>query len=160
MFYIRVPFKLIIFLNQVILLRLLNSKGNQQGYSVRYSPFDNRLLACVSCDKFGLSGSSSLYILQFADNSFLSSRFEIIESFKSNFSMFDVEWAPIDPTLLLTANGDGSVSIWKFPIDKNGERKSIFSQRQHTKEVYSVNWEPSGMRMYHFLSGKLSLISF
>ncbi len=28
--------------------------GNQQCYSVRYSPFDSSLLACVTCDKFGL----------------------------------------------------------------------------------------------------------
>ena len=125
--------------------------GNQQGYSVRYSPFDNSLLACVSCDKFGLSGSSSLYIMKYADNSFLNSKFSIVDSFKCNYSMFDVEWAPIESSLLLTANGDGSVSIWKWPNEN--DRKPLFTQKQHNKEVYSINWEPSGMRMYHFLSG-------
>lgn len=84
----------------------------------------------------------------------MSSQFEIVESFKSPYSMFDVDWAPIDPTLLVTGNGDGSISVWKFPMeDKKSDRKALFNQRQHQKEVYSVNWEPSGMRMYHFLSG-------
>lgn len=127
--------------------------GNQQGYSIRYSPFDSNLLACVACDKFGLSGSSSLIMLKYTENAFMSSQFEIVESFKNNSTMFDVDWAPIDPSLLVTGNGDGSVSVWKYPMEnKNMERKPVFNQRQHHKEVYSVNWEPSGMRMYHFLS--------
>ena len=94
-------------------------------------------------------------MLKHTENAFLSSQFEIVESFKTPFSMFDVDWAPIDPSLLLTGNGDGSVSIWKYPLEKNGnERKALFNKREHHKEVYSVHWEPSGMRMYHFLSGK------
>jgi peroxin-7 len=132
--------------------------GNQQCYSVRYSPFDNSLLACVSCDKFGLSGSSSLYILQYVENSFLNSKFQINESFRSNVTMFDCDWSPVDPQLLLTANGDGSVSVWKWPNNNNNsttsanDRKSMLTQRQHSKEIYSVQWEPSGMRSYHFLT--------
>lgn len=127
--------------------------GNQQGYSVRYSPFDNSLLACVCCDKFGLSGSASLCLLKYTENAFMSSKFEIVESFKTPYSMFDVDWAPIDPSLLLTANGNGSISIWKYPLEnKMFERKCLFNKQEHVKEVYSVHWEPSGMRMYHFLS--------
>ena len=112
--------------------------GNQQCYSVKYSPFDSSLLACVSCDKFGLSGSASLYILQYAENSFLNSKFQINESFRCNFSLFDVDWSPTDPTLLLTANGDGSVSVWRWPTPNSLDRKPIFTQRQHSKEIYSV----------------------
>jgi peroxin-7 len=65
--------------------------------------------------------------------------------------LFDVDWSPIDPTLLLTANGDGSVAVWKWE-NGNGIRKPLFLQRQHNKEVYSAQWEPTGMRSYHFLS--------
>ncbi len=127
--------------------------GNQQGYSVRYSPFDNNLLACVACEKFGLTGSSSLLMLKYTENAFMSSQFEITEVFKNPTTMFDVDWSPIDPMLLVTGNGDGSVSVWKYPMtSRMSERKALLNQCQHKKEVYSVNWEPSGMRMYHFLS--------
>jgi len=68
--------------------------------------------------------------------------------------MFDCDWSPVDPSLILTANGDGSVSIWKYSLDgsNNDNRKSMLTQRQHTKEIYSAQWEPSGMRSYHFLT--------
>lgn len=118
--------------------------GNQHCYSVRYSPFDNSLMACVSCDKFGISGSASLYIIQLEERAFLESKFSVIESYRLNKSMFDVDWSPQDATLLLTANGDGSIAIWKFPAQNNLERKPIYLLRQHNKEVYTVQWEPSG----------------
>ncbi len=110
----------------------------------------------MSCDKFGLTGSASLYFLKYTENSFLSGNFSIVESFKSPVSMFDVDWSPNDPSLLVTGNGDGSVNVWKYPLPERArERKALFNQRQHNKEVYCVNWEPSGMRMYHFLSGNI-----
>lgn len=118
--------------------------ANQQCYSVRYSPFDNSLLACVTCDKFGLTGSASLNILEYKERAFLDSKFSIVDVFRYNFSLFDVEWSPVDPSLLLTANGDGSVGIWKWQPDSMVERKPIYLQKQHSKEVYSIQWEPSG----------------
>ena len=127
--------------------------ANQQCYNVRYSPFDNSILACVSCDKFGISGSASLNILQFKERAFLDSKFSIIESFKYKTCMFDLDWSPIDSSLILTANGDGTVGLWKFSQESALERKPVYLQKQHTKEVYSVQWEPSGMRSYHFASG-------
>ncbi len=105
---------------------------------MKYSPFDSSLLACVSCDKFGLSGSASLFVLQYAENAFLNSKFQINESYRSNVSLFDVDWSPTDPNLLLTANGDGAVSVWRYPPTQPFDRKAIVSQRQHTKEINSV----------------------
>ena len=78
--------------------------GNQQCYSIRYSPFDNSLLACVSCDKFGISGNASLFLIQHQERAFLDSKFSIVESFRSVATLFDVDWSPVDPTLLLTGN--------------------------------------------------------
>ena len=58
--------------------------------------------------------------------------------------MFDVDWNPVDKSLLATAGGDGSIAIWKWDIGNNKERKPQFIQKRHEKEVYSVQWEPSG----------------
>jgi len=83
----------------------------------------------------------------------MSSQFEIAEVFKNPTTMFDVDWSPVDPSLLVTGNGDGSVSVWKYPMtNRMSDRKALLNQSQHKKEVYSVHWEPSGMRTYHFLS--------
>jgi WD40 repeat protein len=119
--------------------------ANQQCYSVKYCPADSSLIACVSCDKFGVSGAASLYLARYQESAFLESKFFILESLRSKPTLFDVDWSPVDPTLLLTASGDGYVSIWKWPLVNNLERKPIHSQRQHGKEVYTVQWEPSGM---------------
>jgi peroxin-7 len=126
--------------------------ANQQCYNIKYSPFDNSILACVSCDKFGISASASLNILQYKERSFLDSKFSIIESFRYKTCIFDVDWSPVDSSLILTANGDGTVALWKYPLINTFERKPVFIQKKHNKEVYSVQWEPSGMRSYHFLS--------
>ena len=102
-------------------------------------------MACVSCDKFGLSGSASLYIIRYEERAFLESKFAVIESFRLvDKSMFDVEWSPVDPALLVTANGDGSIAVWRFPPLNNLDRKPVHLLRQHNKEVHSVKWEPSG----------------
>lgn len=118
--------------------------ANQQCYGIRYCPFDNSILACVSCDKFGISGSASVYIIQHLERAFLDSKFSIIESFKFNASLFDIDWSPTDPSLLLTANGDGSIAVWKWPLINPLERRPLFVSKQHNKEVYSAQWEPSG----------------
>ena len=125
--------------------------ADQQCYSVRYSPFDSSVLACVSCDKLGVTRSASLFIAQYEDNFFVDSKFSIVESYRCKNGLFDVDWSPTDQSLLLTGNGDGSISLWKWP-SVNFERKAVASQKEHSKEVYSVQWEPSGMRAYHFLS--------
>lgn len=104
-------------------------------------------MACVSCDKFGLAGSASLYILRYEERAFLESKFSVIESFRLTKSMFDVDWSPVDPALLLTANGDGSIAVWRWPALNNLDRKPVHLLRQHNKEVYSVRWEPSGMKI-------------
>ena len=136
--------------------------ANQQCYSIKYSPFDSSLLACVSCDKFGMAGSASLYMIKYQESAFLASKLSIIESFKSNSSLFEVDWSPTEPNLLLTANGDGSISIWRWPFNNNktsGDdktmaaatttpsattlqeyRKPVYNQLQHKKETHSVQW--------------------
>ena len=102
----------------------------------------------------GMSGSASLMIIQYQENFFLDSKFTIIESFRSTNTLFDVDWSPIDQGLLCTAGGDGSIAIWKWDIRSNVERKPQYKQKQHVKEVYSVQWEPSGITLVTIKSFK------
>ena len=91
-----------------------------------------------------------MLIIQHQENVFIDSKFSIIESFRCNKTLFDVEWSPVDKDLLLSAGGDGSIAIWKWDQNRNIERKPQFIQKQHTKEVYSVQWEPSGIKFIIF----------
>ena len=132
--------------------------ANQQCYSVRYSPFDSSVLACVSCDKLGTDGGASLYIIKLQESALFASKFSIIESFKMNTCLFDVDWSPTDQELLATANGDGSISIWRWPASSSGpaaksgpisqDRKPVYTQTQHKKEVQTIQWSVEALSNY------------
>ena len=83
-------------------------------------------------------------IIQHQENFLIDSKFSIIESFRNNSTLFDVDWSPVEQDLLLTAGGDGSIHLWKWNNRMNFERKPQFIKKDHLKEVYSVQWEPSG----------------
>ena len=119
--------------------------GNQQCFGVRYSPFDSNYLACVACEKFGMGGGASLLIIKNEERAFLDSKFSVVESFRSSVTLYDVEWSPLDKSLLLTANADGSVAIWLYDSAiRVNQSKPIFQSWRHKKETYAIQWEPSG----------------
>lgn len=127
--------------------------GNQQSYSVRYSPFDSRFIACASNDNFGINGSSSLFILEYIENDIFASKFTVNDSLRFPVSIFDVDWSPIDRNLLVTGNGDGSIAVWRWPRVSNDLNSLPYVKTQkHEKEVYNVQWETTGSYQYHFLS--------
>lgn len=122
---------------------------NQQCYGVQYAPNNNTLIACVTCDKFGLSGAASLCFIKHSENTFIESKFSIVDSYKFGSSLFDLDWSHSDPHLLVTANGDGSIAIWKWPTDPHSlERKPLHISKQHSREVYTAKWEPSGNKQH------------
>jgi peroxin-7 len=127
--------------------------ADQQCHSVSYSPHDSSLLACVSNDMFGMAKSSSLSILKYSENVLIASKFEITEHYKSANYLNDVQWSPAEGNILLTACSDGSVNLWNYSSDSfNQNRRPYVSETKHTRQVESIQWEPSGMRSYHFLS--------
>ena len=107
--------------------------------------FINSYLACVACEKFGMGGGASLLIIKNEERSFLDSKFSVVESYRSNVTLYDVEWSPLDNSILLTANGDGSVAIWLYDSAiRVNQSKPIFQKKCHKKETYAIQWEPSG----------------
>jgi peroxin-7 len=107
----------------------------------------------AACDNFGISGGASLYFLRLEENSFFASKFVIQDSYKFGVSIFDVDWSPVDRSLLLTGNGDGSIAVWRWPLpDTHRNTLPYIKSIQHQKEVYTVEWEPTAQRPYHFMS--------
>lgn len=49
---------------------------------------------------------------------------------------FDVAWSEIHENQLVTGCGDGSIKLWDTTLPDYPVR----NYREHTKEVFSVNW--------------------
>ena len=69
--------------------------GNQQCYSVCYSPFDSSLLACVTCDKFGWYYFKKQYIFRVKcrflckTQFFISNKYEAFMGFPTDNLIFN-----------------------------------------------------------------------
>ncbi|KAF5299789.1 hypothetical protein FQR65_LT19455 [Abscondita terminalis] len=105
---------------------------NRHGYSVRFSPFRPEHLAVATSQYFGLTGGGTLFLLE------LTSDLKLIQlqNFKWTDGLFDCVWSEVDPMLLVTASGDGSLQLWN--LANSTASPQIF--HEHIKEVYSVDW--------------------
>lgn len=105
---------------------------NRHGYSVRFSPFNADRLVVATSQYFGLAGGGTLFILE------LTPAGTLIESQSYQWSdgLFDVVWSETDPSIVVTASGDGGLQLWN--INNSSSAPSTFWE--HKKEVYSLDW--------------------
>lgn len=105
---------------------------NRHGYSVRFSPFRSEHLIVATSQYFGLAGGGTLFLLELTSDKKLIE----LQSFHWSDGLFDCVWSEIDPTIVVTASGDGSLQIWNLLTP------SIPPQvlHEHANEVYSVDW--------------------
>jgi peroxin-7 len=99
-------------------------------YSLRYSPHVLNQLAIVSCENFGIRGRSTIQII--SNHNKLS--------FNWSDAIFDVSFVETDPSLIVSASGDGSILIWQL---NNTNSSPLLSLREHTREVWCVHWSES-----------------
>ncbi|KAI8400795.1 PEX7 [Nakaseomyces glabratus] len=102
------------------------------GYGVQYSPYYDNILAVNTGSNFGLVGNGKLFILEIDNNGVVKEK----NSFLTKDCLFDSAWNELKPNQVVVAQGDGSLRLFdttlqKFPI-------AIF--HEHSKEVYSCNW--------------------
>ncbi|RKP08501.1 WD40-repeat-containing domain protein [Thamnocephalis sphaerospora] len=103
------------------------------GYSVKFSPFFEDRIACASAANFGLVGNGRLWILRSGAG---PHGVDAEKLYDTQDGLYDVAWSEQHEHQLVTGSGDGSVKLWdvtlsEFPIQNWSE---------HTREVYSVNW--------------------
>lgn len=99
-------------------------------YSLRYSPHAHNQLAMISCENFGIRGRSRLDLISTQD------QFSVIWS----DAIFDVSFVESDPSLIVTACGDGSILVWSPMQNK---QTPILTLREHQREVWCVHWSES-----------------
>ncbi|CAF0903104.1 unnamed protein product [Didymodactylos carnosus] len=124
-------------LNEPQLKSMLNIYGqydtDDHGYSVKYSPHILNQLALVTNENYGIKGQGTLHIVQEQNGGQL----EIKQKLKYIDALFDVTFSEIDPTLIVCAGADSSITLWKENIGL------IQTFKQHSKEVWCVHWSES-----------------
>lgn len=99
-------------------------------YSLRYSPHTLNQLAIVSCENFGIRGRSTIQLI--------SNQGQL--SFNWSDALFDVSFVETDPSLMISAGGDGSIIVWKLNTNNSSP---VLSLREHQREVWCVHWSES-----------------
>ncbi|CCH58187.1 hypothetical protein TBLA_0A03890 [Henningerozyma blattae CBS 6284] len=113
------------------------------GYGVQYSPFFDSKIAVVSGANYGLSGQGKLSILNLTGNRQMQESASVI----TNDCLFDLAWSEINPTQVLVAQGDGTLTLF----DLTNKLQQIQIYKEHYSEVFSCNWNMLTRRT--FISG-------
>lgn len=111
---------------------------NRHGYNVRFSPYDPDRLVVATSQYYGLAGGGTLFVLRLLPGGGVGGA-ALIESRTLNWSdgLFDVAWSEQNADCVVTASGDGGLQLWNIASPAPGPK---LCYREHTKEVYSVDW--------------------
>ncbi|CAH1374715.1 hypothetical protein MTP99_016033 [Tenebrio molitor] len=105
---------------------------NRHGYSVRFSPFNPDRLVVATSQYFGLAGGGTLFILDLTPEGKLTET----QTYQWSDGLFDVVWSENNPSLVVSASGDGGLQLWNLTAP-NTPPVTFW---EHKKEVYSLDW--------------------
>lgn len=110
---------------------------NRHGYNVRFSPYDPDRLVVATSQYYGLAGGGTLFVLRLLPGSNGSSALIEARSMHWSDGLFDVAWSEQNADCVVTASGDGGLQLWNIGSPAAAPK---LCYREHTKEVYSVDW--------------------
>lgn len=117
-------------------------------YAVAYSPFFDSKIAVASSANFGLVGNGRLYILDLTPSGEIVPQFV----FDTQDGLFDLAWSEFHENQIVTSSGDGTIKLYDLMAAKpvsngggiagnnNNVNFPIQLYKEHTREVFSVNW--------------------
>lgn len=102
------------------------------GYGVQYSPYFDNKLAVATAANYGLVGNGRLFILNIEPNG------TIVEqtSWETQDGLFDLAWSEVHENQVTAASGDGSIKLFDLTVGQF----PVMNWKEHTREVFSVNW--------------------
>ncbi|KAJ1970509.1 peroxisomal targeting signal 2 receptor [Dimargaris xerosporica] len=101
------------------------------GYSVKFSPFYDDLMACGGASNFGLVGNGRLTVARRTPQGIIPDK-----TYDTQDGVFDCSWNELNEHQLATCGGDGSVKLW----DLNVAQYPIMNWREHDREAFAVEW--------------------
>ncbi|KAI9350712.1 WD40-repeat-containing domain protein [Obelidium mucronatum] len=104
-----------------------------QGYAVEWSPFFETRLAVASAANFGIAGNGRLWALNLS----VAGDGIVAESvFDTQDGLFDCAWSELNENQIVVGSGDGSLKLFDLTL----KNFPILNLHEHTREVFSVNW--------------------
>eukprot|EP00475_Leptophrys_vorax_P002944 TRINITY_DN1167_c0_g1_i1.p1 TRINITY_DN1167_c0_g1~~TRINITY_DN1167_c0_g1_i1.p1 ORF type:complete len:350 (-),score=63.30 TRINITY_DN1167_c0_g1_i1:46-1062(-) len=125
------------------------------GYSVAWSPFHQSLLAVGTAQYFGVIGNGQQLVYDVSPDA--PANHQPIAVFHTPDGVYDSCWSELNPNHLLSATGDGALSLWDISrpsstvMGDEGSKLPVAQWREHTAEVYSIDWNLVGK--HAFVSG-------
>lgn len=118
-------------------------------YAVAYSPFFDSKIAVASAANFGLVGNGRLYVLDITPSGEIVAQYV----FDTQDGLFDLAWSEVHENQIVTSSGDGTIKLYDLmaanpasspssnrPSSNSNINFPIQLYREHTREVFSVNW--------------------
>lgn len=108
-------------------------KTQFNGYSVKFSPYNEGRIAVATAQNFGIIGNGRQYVLDVTPQGLRE-----VAAFDTVDGLYDCTWCEANENVLASASGDGSVKVWDIAAPP--QMNPIRSFEEHGHEVYCVNW--------------------
>ena len=100
-----------------------------QGYSVKFSPFEDATLAVATSQNFGIIGNGRQHVLRMGPGG----QMQEWRAFDTVDGLYDCAWSEENENILVSACGDGSIKVWDLAAPP--EANPLRSFEEHTHEV-------------------------
>ena len=115
---------------------MIKYTSNFQGYSCKFSPFVNNILACSFSQYYGMIGNGKINIFSFNNTDKPSLKLE--NTFNTNEGCFDICFSEANQNHLISTGGDGCVKLWDITSQNNNH--PLFNLNIHKGECWCCIW--------------------
>mmetsp|Transcript_3575 Transcript_3575/g.8938 ORF Transcript_3575/g.8938 Transcript_3575/m.8938 type:complete len:159 (+) Transcript_3575:179-655(+) len=102
-------------------------KTQFNGYSVKFSPYNEGRLAVSTAQNFGIIGNGRQYILDVTPQGLRE-----VAAFDTIDGLYDCSWCEANENVLASASGDGSIKVWDIALPP--QMNPIRSFEEHGKK--------------------------